>query len=67
VRAIAAHPERHGVVEQRALVTLGNEASARVMIKAGFVRTRIIADNDTIRGQNCDDIEFARVAKALAG
>ena len=55
------------MVEQRALVTLGNEASARVMIKAGFARTRVIADNDTIRGQKYDDVAFVRVAKALAG
>jgi ribosomal-protein-alanine N-acetyltransferase len=62
VRALAAHLERQGVVEQRALVTLGNDASARVLTKAGFVRTRVIPDNDTIRGEKYDDVEFVRRA-----
>lgn len=66
VRAVAAHLERHGVVEQRALVTLGNEASARVMTKAGFVRTRVIPDNDTIRGEKYADVEFVRLASAAS-
>jgi RimJ/RimL family protein N-acetyltransferase len=60
VRALAAHLERQGVVEQRALVTLGNDASARVLINSGFVRTRLIPDNDTIRGEKYDDVEYVR-------
>lgn len=62
MRALAAHLERHGVVEQHAFVTLGNDASARVMVKAGFVQTRVIPDNDTIRGEKYADIEFVRRA-----
>jgi [ribosomal protein S5]-alanine N-acetyltransferase len=60
IRAVASHLERHGVVEQRALVTLGNDASARVLTKAGFVKTRVIPDNDTIRGEKYDDVEYVR-------
>lgn len=62
VRAVASHLERHGVVEQRALVTLGNDASARVLTKAGFVKTRVIPDNDTIRGEKYDDVEYVRTS-----
>jgi [ribosomal protein S5]-alanine N-acetyltransferase len=64
--ALAAHLERNGVVEQRAFVTLGNDASARVMTKAGFVRTRVLANNDTIRGQLYDDVEFVRKASSTS-
>lgn len=60
MRALAGHLERQGVVEQRALVTLGNDASARVLTKAGFIRTRVIPDNDTIRGKKYDDVEYVR-------
>jgi [ribosomal protein S5]-alanine N-acetyltransferase len=60
VRAVAAQLERQGATEQRALVTRGNEASARVLAKAGFLRTRVIADNDVIRGQKHDDVEYVR-------
>jgi len=60
VRAVASHLERQGVVEQRALATLGNDASARVLTKAGFVRTRVIPDNDTIRGEKYHDVEYVR-------
>jgi [ribosomal protein S5]-alanine N-acetyltransferase len=60
VRALAEYFERQGIVEQRALVTSGNDASARVLTKAGFVRTRVLPDNDTIRGQKYDDVEYVR-------
>jgi RimJ/RimL family protein N-acetyltransferase len=64
VRALAEYFERQGMVEQRALVTSGNDASARVLMKAGFVRTRVIPDNDTIRGQKYDDVEYVRKLSA---
>jgi RimJ/RimL family protein N-acetyltransferase len=60
VRALASHLEQHGIIEQRALVTLGNEASERVLSKAGFIRGRVMVDNDTIRGERCDDVEYVR-------
>ena len=60
VRALAEHLTRAGVVEQRAYVTLGNGASARVAEKAGFAFTRIIPGNDTFRGVRYDDMEFVR-------
>jgi RimJ/RimL family protein N-acetyltransferase len=64
VRALASHLEQHGIIEQRALVTLGNEASERVLSKAGFIRGRVIADNDTIRGEPCDDVEYVRQVRS---
>lgn len=62
VRAVADHLLQHGVLELRATVTVGNFASERVLEKAGFIRTCILPNHDTIRGQLVDDVELVRVA-----
>ena len=60
VTALSDHLQRHGVTRQHAAVTLGNEASCRVLEHAGFVRERILAANDTLRGMPVDDVEYVR-------
>jgi [ribosomal protein S5]-alanine N-acetyltransferase len=60
VRAVVAHLEGAGVTAFRATVTMGNAASARVLEKAGFVYTRVLPGNDTIRGEPVDDWEYVR-------
>lgn len=65
VRVMVAHLEQHDVVEQHAFVTVGNVASERVLLKSGFSRTRILPENDTIRGEKHDDVEYVRCVTSL--
>jgi RimJ/RimL family protein N-acetyltransferase len=62
VLALSEHLIAHGVSKMIAVVTFGNAPSYRVLEKAGFVRSRVIPDNDTIRGVKYDDVEFIRFA-----
>jgi ribosomal-protein-alanine N-acetyltransferase len=61
ILAIAEHLATQGIVKMVATVTLGNVASYRVLEKAGFEKTRVIPENDVIRGKKCDDVEYVRV------
>ncbi len=66
VNAAVAHLALHGITRLVATVTVGNIASARVLQKAGFSFTRVIADNDTLRGQLVDDEEYVLSAPTSA-
>lgn len=58
VRAVADHLISYGIRQLVATVTVGNHASAGVLKKAGFSFTRVIPDNDTLRGEPVDDEEY---------
>lgn len=62
VRAIADHLVQQGIHRLVATVTVGNHASAQVLKKADFSFTRIIPDNDALRGVPVDDEEYIRTA-----
>lgn len=59
--AVTNHLHNCGIFKILAAVTEGNRASYRVLEKSGYVRNRIIIDNDTIRGVKYNDIEFIKV------
>lgn len=60
VRAATDHLVQQGVHRLVATVTVGNQASAQVLKKAGFVFNAILPDNDTLRGVPVDDEEYIR-------
>ena len=64
VAAMVEHLVAQGIHKLIATVTLGNAPSYRVLEKAGFVQTRVIPDNDTIRGVAYDDLEFIRAVRS---
>ena len=59
---VAKHFDQHGITEMRALVTAAR-AGRSGCGEAGFARTRILPENDTIRGVKYDDIEYVRFAR----
>jgi [ribosomal protein S5]-alanine N-acetyltransferase len=67
VGALLAELDFIGVYEIRAYVTKGNTASVRLLERLGFRAERILPDNDTIRGQLFDDIEFVRNSGRASG
>jgi RimJ/RimL family protein N-acetyltransferase len=60
VRTLITEFDRCAIKEARAYVTKGNLGSGRVLERAGFEFVRIIPDNDMIRGQLFDDLEYVR-------
>jgi RimJ/RimL family protein N-acetyltransferase len=67
VVAVVEHLIAFGVTRLVATVTVGNAASARVLTRAGFTFTRVIPENDTIRGVFHDDEEYIRMAPPAVG
>jgi len=53
---------QRGVSRLVATVTVGNLASVRVLQKAGFQFTRVLPDNDSLRGVPVDDEEYVKAA-----
>jgi RimJ/RimL family protein N-acetyltransferase len=58
ILALTQHLAVYGVKKMIATVTMGNAASYRVLEKSGYKRTRVIKDNDQIRGVKFDDVEY---------
>jgi ribosomal-protein-alanine N-acetyltransferase len=58
VTTVVQHFSENNILKIFATVTAGNKASCRVLEKSEFVRTRVIPDNDTIRGAKYDDVEY---------
>ena len=58
VQAAVKHLLRQGTTRLIATVTAGNTASTRVLQKAGFSFSRVIPDNDILRGNLVDDEEY---------
>lgn len=58
VLELVKHFLKNRVSKIQASVTLGNEASYRVLEKSGFIRVNIIPENDTIRGVKYDEVEY---------
>ncbi len=61
VAAVTQHFIQQGVRQLIATVTSGNKASTRVLEKAGYQFTRVLAGNDVLRGIAVDDDEYVLV------
>ncbi|APR76464.1 GCN5-related N-acetyltransferase [Minicystis rosea] len=66
VVAVVDHLIGMGVPRLVATVTAGNAASGRLLRKAGFTFTRLIPENDIIRGVAHDDEEYIRIVHPAA-
>lgn len=66
VQATTAALRERGVRRIVSTVTVGNQASARVLQKAGFVFDRILKDKDCIAGQMHDDEAYVWTADGLS-
>jgi RimJ/RimL family protein N-acetyltransferase len=64
VAGATRHLVAEGVARLVATVTAGNQASVRVLQKAGYAFTRVLKDHDCIRGTWVDDLEFVYLARA---
>ncbi len=60
VGALSDHLAQAGIREQHATVTVGNQASCRVLEKCGFERSAVLPANDVIRGVSYDDYAYVR-------
>jgi ribosomal-protein-alanine N-acetyltransferase len=60
VVAVADHLRGLGIGPLLATVTVGNDASCRVLEKAGFRRTGRLPGNDVLRGRAVDDWRYER-------
>lgn len=60
VSGLTDHLISFGIKKLVATVTVGNTRSYRILEKAGYIKSRIIPDNDMIRGQKYDDVELVR-------
>ncbi len=67
VVAVVDHLIDMGITRLVATVTAGNAASARVLTKAGFAFSRVLPENDIIRGVAHDDEEYIRIAHPAHG
>ncbi len=60
VQVAADHLLAQGITQLTATVTVGNRTSDRVLQKTGFSFTRVIPNNDTLRGTLVDDAQYIR-------
>lgn len=62
VGALVDHLLAAGVTELRASVTVGNDASCRVLERLGFTRVGVVVGGEVLRGVPHDEVTFVRRA-----